>query len=141
MLKRSRPIKKRKISSKNKCWKVFSEFIRRKYADENGMAECFTCGTQKHWKQLHAGHYIPKSLGLSILFEERNVHPQCAGCNMFRHGHLSAYAIALKKKYGDTVLEELDVIRRQIRKISEPEYVELIEHYKSALEQMQSEAG
>lgn len=83
---------------------------------------------------MHAGHYIPKSLGLSIYFEERNVHPQCAGCNTFRHGNLTAYALALKKKYGEGILEELDALKNSPKKIGIPEYLSLIENYRERLE-------
>lgn len=114
---------------KKKCWKVFSEYIRKKYADEDGVVNCVSCGKPEHWKNLHAGHYIPKSLGLSIYFEEKNVHPQCAGCNTFRHGNLSMYALALKEKYGEGILEELDEIRKQQVKFSKSDYREMIEKY------------
>lgn len=124
--------KSKKKSLKAKCWKVFSEFIRKRDSDENGMATCISCGTVKPWKEIHAGHYIPKSLGLSIYFDEKNVNAQCAGCNTFRHGNLSAYALALKTKYGEGILEELDARRKQIKKIPEWEYQEMIEKYKSA---------
>lgn len=121
---------KKKGSSKQKLWKVFSEYIRQKYADDDGYVACISCGVVKHWKELHAGHYIPKSLGLNIYFAEKNVHPQCAGCNMFRHGNLAPYALALKKKYGEGILEELDAMRHQTRKIPEFEYLEMIQKYK-----------
>lgn len=82
---------------------------------------------------MDAGHYIPKTYGLSIYFEEKNVHPQCTGCNRFRRGNLTAYAIALRKRYGETILEELDALKHQTRKFSESDYEELIERYKSLL--------
>ena len=28
---------------------VFSEYIRRKYADKNGIVSCYTCGKKKFW--------------------------------------------------------------------------------------------
>jgi len=32
----------------DKADKVFSEYIRRRYADDNGVTECFTCGKNDH---------------------------------------------------------------------------------------------
>ena len=29
---------------------IFSQFIRQRNADENGVTECFTCGKKDHWK-------------------------------------------------------------------------------------------
>ena len=40
----------------DKLDKVFSIYIRRRYAD-NDIAECFTCGKQDHWKKLQNGHF------------------------------------------------------------------------------------
>lgn len=116
---------------KNKLWKVFSEFVRRR---DKGI--CISCGKQDRWKNTDAGHYIPKTAGLSIYFDERNVNAQCTGCNRFRHGNLSAYAIALRKKYGPDILEELDRLRRQTRKISPLEYQTLIEKYKKLIQEL-----
>jgi len=82
---------------------------------------------------MDAGHYIAKTHGLSIYFEERNVHPQCTACNRFRRGNLTSYAIALRKRYGETILEELDAIKHQTRKFSVSDYEELIEKYKALI--------
>jgi 5-methylcytosine-specific restriction endonuclease McrA len=128
--------KKRKINLKKKLWTIFSEYIRRKDADENGMVSCISCGVVKHYKQMHASHYIPKSLGLSIYFEEKNVHPGCVTCNLFRHGNLTSYAIALRKKYGETILEELEQQRQRMIKISPGGYEELIERYQAKLDML-----
>lgn len=114
---------------KSKLWKVFSQYIRKKYADQNGIVECVSCGKKDHWKEMDSGHYIPKSVSLSLMFDERNVHPQCTGCNRFRHGNLTTYALALQKKYGLGILEELDSQRHKITKISVSEYEELIKKY------------
>lgn len=118
---------------KKKTWILFSIRIRKKYANEDGMVQCISCPSIKHWKEMDAGHYLPKSLGLSIYFEEKNVHPQCTACNRFRHGNLTAYAIALRKRYGEGILEELETLKNTPRKISRGEYLELIEHYKGKL--------
>ena len=125
--------KKRKVNYKKVLWRIFSEYIRRKYADHAGMVACVSCGEVRHWKQMHAGHYIAKSLGTSIYFDEFNVHPQDPACNMFRHGNLPQYALYLRKTYGEGILEALDARRRVVRKISTSEYLSLIEAYKSKL--------
>lgn len=128
--------KKRRGTSKHKAWDVFSKFIRLRDADENGMVACFTCGSVKHFTELDAGHYIPKSISLALRFDERNVNPQCVGCNQFRHGNLTQYALALKRKHGETILEELDRDRRlgEGFRISEAGYQELYEKYKEKID-------
>lgn len=136
-LKRSKPLrKKRKGTSKHKAWTVFSLFIRRRDADVNGMAACISCGTVKHYTEGDCGHYVPKSVSLVLRFNETNNNFQCRSCNLFRHGNLTAYALALKKKYGDNILEELDEIRRNNQgfKISEADYEEIYNRYKGLTE-------
>ena len=55
---------KKKPKAKTKSWyvkkldKVFSEYIRQKYADSFGMVSCFTCDARKHWKDMQNGHFI-----------------------------------------------------------------------------------
>lgn len=118
-----------------KLWKIFSEYVRRKGIDEYGYGRCISCGVRKPWKELHAGHYIPKSVSLALRFNEINVNPQCAGCNVFRHGNISQYAIGLMKKHGDKILIILEQIRRETQgfKLSRTDYENLIEVYKAKL--------
>jgi hypothetical protein len=146
-LKRYTPLRKIRLASGKKkrppnlkkiLWKLVSEYVRRKSADHAGMVACVTCGKSAHWKQMDCGHYIPKSLGLSIYFEERNLGVQCSACNRFRHGNLAQYALYLLKTYGASILDELDALRRTTRKISTSEYLELIERYKSKLKALEN---
>ncbi len=142
-LKRHTPMKRRRTTGrgrklsasglKRKLWKVFSAYIRLKYADINGNVQCVSCPAVLPWRSSQAGHYLPKSLGLAIYFEERNVHPQCPECNLTRQGNQYPYAIYLLKRYGPTVLDELDAQRRRTLKIPEWRYLELIEEYQGKL--------
>lgn len=115
-------------SSKKNLWKVFSEYIRKR---DKGI--CISCGKRGDIKEVDAGHYIPRSAGLSTYFDPQNVHAQCTACNRFRHGNLPAYAIALRQRYGNDILEVLDARRREIRKYSIVEYQELTRHYTELL--------
>lgn len=125
---------KSKTNYKKRLWDIFSKYIRLKAADENGMVTCVSCGAVGHWKKMHAGHYIAKSLGSAIYFEERNVAVQCVTCNLWRHGNLPAYALYLLKTYGASILDELDALRRTETQLREPWYLEQIEAYKRKLE-------
>jgi hypothetical protein len=139
-MKRTPFKKKRKTSSKAKAWTVFSQYIRQSDAKENGAVSCFSCGTVRHWKELDAGHYVAGSLSLALRFDERNVHPQCTGCNRFRHGNLTQYALRLQEKYGPQILDELERDRRNGEgfKIYESGYRELVETYEKKLGELQS---
>lgn len=130
--------KKRKINYKKKLWDIFSKVIRMCDADDNGMVKCISCDKVDHWKTMDCGHYLPKSLGLSIYFEETNCAPQCSGCNRWRHGNQPKYALALIKRYGDDILEELDKKQKNFRQIKSWEYEELIEKYQKELTNLQA---
>jgi len=56
-------------TKKNKLWKLVSEYVRRRHADENGYTACYTCGTIKHWKEMDAGHAIPGRKNYVFLVE------------------------------------------------------------------------
>ena len=114
---------------KKKLWVIFSQFVRRR---DDGT--CISCGIKKPWKEQDAGHYYARTFGLSLFFHEKNVNTQCTACNRFRHGNLARYAVGLKKKYGDRILDELEVISKQHRSIGVKEYRELIKEYKTKLE-------
>lgn len=106
---------------KDKLWIVFSIFIRNR---DNFM--CVSCGKQGN----EAGHYIPKSLSENLRFDERNVNTQCTYCNRWLHGNLTKYAIALRRKYGENILEELDRDRKIHKSWTIKELESLIEKYK-----------
>lgn len=118
---------------KKKLWKLFSEYIRKRDADEQGMVKCFTCTRVSHWKEMQAGHFVAQSLGLWTVFVENNVHAQCAPCNLYKRGNPSVYALELVKRYGPDILGELQLLRKENYKINRAEYEELIKKYKGLL--------
>ena len=83
--------KPNKKALKNRCWKLMSEYVRRKDADFGGFVECFTCRKRLPWQEAHAGHYQHNRLDYDL----RNLRSQCAGCNTFRGGKLDAYTMRL----------------------------------------------
>lgn len=130
-------MKRKKLPSlpslKKKLWKIFSEYIRRRDADEFGWVKCFTCQKRGYWKEFQAGHYIPQSIALALVFDERNVQVQEGGCNLFRNGNPTVYAVELRKKYGDGILEELQSLRRENFKYYRSDYEEMIQTYTEKL--------
>lgn len=115
---------------KKVLWKWFSLYIRLRDANWKGEVACCSCGKVKHYKQMDAGHFIPKTAGNSIYFEEKNVHPQCDSCNRQNHGNLSSYALYLIKRYGPEIITELNWKRYQKCDITHLDYLRLIEEYK-----------
>ena len=55
---------------------VFSQYIRRSNADNNGYCTCVTCNKTFHWKEIQAGHFMSRK-HYSTRWDERNVKTQC----------------------------------------------------------------
>ena len=114
---------------KSKCWKVFSEYVRRKEADAGGTNYCFTCGAPKFWKELHAGHFVGGRTN-SVLFNEEIVKPQCLACNVFRNGNYGPYTLKMIDLHGREKVEQFLALRHQVRKYTRAEIEDLIQSYK-----------
>ena len=93
---------------KRKLIKIFNAFIRARDKKYDG-GKCISCGKIGN----QAGHYLPISLcpQPSMRFNEKNVHTQCPKCNLWLRGNQHDYAKGLKKRYGEHILEELDIQR------------------------------
>jgi hypothetical protein len=125
-------MKRKASTAKTSAWIWFSRYIRAKDADEDGMTECVTCGAQKHWKELHAGHFIPKKRGLSIYFVEANVHPQCPACNTYNGGMLIEYTRYMQQEYGHPFVDDLLERSRQVVRMRLGDYEAIEQKYKAA---------
>jgi hypothetical protein len=86
--------------AKTKAWWAFARYIRQR--DKR----CVTCGAPG----TQAGHYLPNtdkpntSLGGNQLwYDERNVHNQCATCNLWKSGNNKKYARFMQEKYGQNI--------------------------------------
>lgn len=129
--------KKKKLSTlKAKRWKLTSEYIRRKFADDNGYASCCTCGVTKHWREFDCGHFIPKNKGNAIYFEEENLAVQCQYCNRFLHGNLIEYTRYIIDLYGIEKVDELRALSKTTLKFTVADHEEAIEELKEKLEEM-----
>ncbi len=53
-------------------------------------SRCATCGKKLLYKQRQAGHYIPREV-LSTRWNLKNVHCQCAKCNVELGGNIKKY--------------------------------------------------
>mgnify|MGYP001617387574 CR=1 FL=1 len=117
--------------AKENAWDAFSKFIRvRDEADG-----CFTCGVKKPWKEMEAGHF---TIGRhnSVLFDERNVHAQCGGCNGFLRGNLIEYYPKMLAKYGQKVIDEIKELNKQTLQLKVYQLVEIKEKYTELYEKL-----
>jgi len=116
----------------NKADKVFSEYIRRRYADDNGVAECFTCGKKDHWKKLQCGHFQSRK-HYSTRWNEDNCQVQCAGCNVFRYGEQYTFGRNLDINIREGLAEELNILSNKIVKYDNNDLISLIDYYKNKI--------
>lgn len=118
-----------------KLWKVFSEYIRRKDTDSNGIARCVTCGKFGHWKEMQCGHFISRR-HLSTKFDEKNNGVQCEGCNLFNQGKQYEYSRYIDKKYGPGTANDLLIKSKQPSKFTRFDYEYKIKEYKEKLKNL-----
>ena len=90
---------------------VFSQYIRRSNADNNGYCTCVTCNKTFHWKEIQAGHFMSRK-HYSIRWDERNVKPQCVACNVYRAGEQYKYSIFLGKELSNVLyLQSKEIVK------------------------------
>ena len=112
---------------------IFSEYIRKRYANHNGVAECFTCGKTDHYKKLQCGHFQSRR-HYNTRWDELNCQVQCVRCNMFRGGEQYKFGLYLDKKYGRGTSEKLYKKANRSVKLSNSDLLEIINYYKQRLE-------
>jgi hypothetical protein len=123
-------------SLKNKAWKLCSEYVRRRYADEGGFCGCYTCGAPIHWKlEAQAGHAIPGRTN-SVLLDCSIIRPQCYGCNCCRGGMHHVFATKLIREHGMEWWEDKLIAARQAVKLTRTDYEEKIGQFKQLLSEL-----
>jgi len=129
--------KKPKLTTlKNKAWKLFSEWIRRKDADAGGTTQCFTCNKLLDWKhEAQAGHAIGGRRN-AVLFDEEIVRVQCACCNVILRGNYQIFIYKLIKKHGIEWWERKLIGATKAVKLTHADLEEMIAAYQAKLAQL-----
>lgn len=120
------------IKLRDKLDKVFSLYIRQKYADDNGNVACYTCGNVKHWKEMQCGHFVSRR-HLCTRFDLDNCRVQCVGCNVFNQGNTPVFAQKLLTDKGLKIIDELLEKSKGTCKFTRSDYEELIKYYQIKL--------
>ena len=97
------------VTSKEKAWAAFSEYVRVKECLEStGLAfvgVCFTCQRRFHISMLDAGHCFGGRRN-ARLFDIMCVRAQCrTWCNRMRHGEPEKFKKRLAEIYGEEWVE------------------------------------
>jgi len=112
---------------------VFSQYIRIKYANKDGIVRCFTSGKDFHWQQIQCGHFISRK-NLSTRWLEANCRPQSEHDNCLLSGNLEVFEKNLEEEKKGSA-EYLRELSREINKPTISELKELIIEYRSKLNQ------
>ena len=128
----------RKPSRKNlvkRLDKIFSEYIRLKHADKNGIVKCYTCDKKAFWKGdgMQNGHFISRSSRI-LRWRESNCRPQCYRCNVMRYGESYIFGVKLNEEYGYNIADELLIESKKIIKQSDQDLLDLINSYQEKVE-------
>lgn len=121
----------------DKLWKVFSEYIRLRDADENGFITCITSGRRVHWKEADAGHFISRR-HMATKYNEKNVNAQSRHDNRFAAGKQFEYALAIDKKYGKGTAEKLLIQSKQTCKLGQFEIDQMTKYYKEKVKELKT---
>ena len=116
--------------------KVFSEFIRRRTADDRGFVRCYTCGATKHWKEMHAGHFQSRSK-YATRWNETNVQVQCVSCNIFKAGEQFKFGIHLDQEHGEGTAEEMMYLANQSGKFTIMELRDMVKEFQQKLRELE----
>ncbi len=116
---------------KKEADRVFSLYIRQKYANHEGNIKCYTCPYVGTVKKLQCGHFVSRFY-LDTRYDERNCRPQCITCNIWRKGRTPEFAALLKEELGEGIVDELFAKGRKL--VKNFDYQAIILLYKEKLE-------
>jgi hypothetical protein len=117
---------------------VFSEFIRLRDADKNGICKCITSGEFEHWTKVDAGHFITRD-NFATRWDEQNVNAQGRGDNRFKSGKQYEHGLAIDKKHGPGTASKLLIKSKSPCNWEEFELVKMIGYYKDQVKILKEE--
>jgi len=112
---------------KKKLDRLFSKFIKLRDGGQE-FFKCISCQKTKPLSQFNAGHYWSRRY-MSTRYDEKNVNGQCIYCNMHLSGNIQGYQIGLIKKYGEEILQHLEIKKNNISNMGRFEFEVLINEY------------
>lgn len=118
--------------------RIFSEFIRLRDADKNGLCRCITSGEFVHWTECDAGHFVTRD-NMATRWDEQNVNAQSRKDNRFLSGRQYEHGLAIDKKYGPGTASKLIVKSRGVCKWQPFEIKKMIEYYKEQVKILKAE--
>ena len=119
---------------------VFSEFVRLRDCDKNGVCKCITCGAFDHWRSVDAGHFVTRE-NMGTRWEEENVNAQCQQCNRFKSGKQYEHGLAIDRKFGAGTASKLVVKGKGVCNWMDSEIETMISYYKREAKALREQKG
>lgn len=116
--------------AKEKLWKTLKQVIDIRDGDV-----CISCGSAGLvGANKHGGHFVSSaSCGGFLRYDLRNVHNQCAYCNLYSSGAGPEYTLSLQKKYGPQFVEKIIEDKNVTVKLDMAYVTGMTEYYESLL--------
>lgn len=127
---------------KKRLWRIFSKYIRLRWADRRGFVE--TCdGSYMHWTKVHCGHLFPNTERNSLLggnelwYYENNFAPQTSNGNYFNaNNSAKKYMQWAIEKYGLDEVQKMSKIRKVVKRFTEQELEEKYIYYSEQVKKL-----
>ena len=110
---------------------VYSRYLRIKYADSNGIVECYTCGEKSHYTTQDCGHLFSRK-HLILRWDCNNTRVQCKKCNQLLDGNIKIFKERLEAEMPN-IIEYLYSQSNLVLKPTRDELKELIIEYRYKL--------
>lgn len=117
--------------------KTFAQYIKEYYSlTRNGVKGCYcvTCNNFIEFPYVQLGHYI-KRRHYAVRYHLLNVGPQCNDCNstLGGDGRPKEFREYLVRHHGEEMINGIEMLSRQVFKINDLFYLEIIAKYKELL--------
>lgn len=113
--------------NKRKTYKLKAKTEFKLFIRQRDNFTCVICGNKGEGNDIHAGHYIHLE---SLDLDSRNMNAQCSRCNAMHNKNPVPYTNFMVLKYGEEILDELDRLSRENKKLTGTEYEEVYHRYK-----------
>ena len=135
--------KKGVAALKKLLWKDFALWVKLNWSKDGREVDCFTCGKTMYIGDpaCQGGHWLSKAAYGVHYFNENNVRPQCASCNLFYQGEAESFRRALELEIGKEAVDELYESRHEKWKPDRGWYVDQIIHYRQEIAEMKERFG
>jgi hypothetical protein len=119
---------------------VFSEWVRLRDCDNEGMCMCITCDDFSHWRTVDAGHFIDRDQ-MATRWDEQNVNAQCRKCNRFDTIRKFDHGLDIDKRHGAGTAAMLTIKSREVCSFADHELTTMINYYKREIVILREQKG